>query len=70
MNDKAFSMCCLEVDFQSIKRYFGRFKMVFVWFEKSNSVFLKVGTINSQISLSLSWAGNIKTKVPFVAALC
>lgn len=36
--------------------------MVFVWFEKSNSVFLKVGTVNSQISLRLSWAGNIKTK--------
>lgn len=35
--------------------------MVFVWFEKSN-LFLKVGTVNSQISLSLSWAGDIKTK--------
>ena len=44
--------------------------MVFVWFEKSDSVFLKVGTIYSQISLSLSWAGDIKTKVSFVVALC
>lgn len=41
--------------------------MVFVWFEKSN-LFLKVGTVNSQISLSLSWP-RTSNKVSFVVSL-